>query len=127
MVGRGATRNPWIFKQIEARMSGGAVPEPTLEDRRELILGHFRMVAERESSKYAVHKLRKFTGWYTHGLPHGKKLRQRIQHLPDVSSFFEAVEQFFEEIPIYEADQEERRSAHTIEHSSGNKNSEAAA
>ena len=127
MVGRGATRNPWIFKQIEAQMSGGAVTEPTLDDRRELILGHFRMVAERESSKYAIHKLRKFTGWYTHGLPHGKKLRQRIQHLPDVPSFLEAIEQFFEEIPRYEAEQEERRAAHRKKRAAKEKNSEAAA
>ena len=25
-----------------------------------------------------MHKLRKFTGWYTHGVPHGRELRQRI-------------------------------------------------
>ena len=73
MIGRAATKNPWIFRQIESRMSGGRVPEPTLADRRQLILGHFRMVAAREKERYALHKLRKFTGWYTHGLPHGRK------------------------------------------------------
>ena len=45
MIGRGATKNPWIFLQVAARMSGGRLPEPTLEDRRDLILGHFHMVA----------------------------------------------------------------------------------
>lgn len=103
MIGRGATRNPWLFRQIEARMSGGSVPEPTIEDRRDLILGHFRMVAEREPDKFALHKLRKFTGWYTHGLPHGKKLRQQIQQLPDVESFLAAVESFFDELLALEA------------------------
>src|SRR5262249_54509984 len=42
MIGRGATTNPWIFRQIAARLQGGAWTEPTLEDRRDLILGHFR-------------------------------------------------------------------------------------
>src|SRR5204863_269793 len=70
MIGRGATRNPWIFRQIAARMSGSSFTEPTLADRRDLILDHFRLVAEREPSLNAMHKLRKFTGWYTHGLPH---------------------------------------------------------
>src|SRR5436309_9719106 len=64
MIGRGATRNPWLFRQIAARLSGGATPEPTLADRCDLILGHFRLLAEREASSYAMHKLRKFTGWY---------------------------------------------------------------
>ena len=99
MIGRAATKNPWIFRQIEARaVRRAASPSPTLEDRRDLILGHFRMVAEREPSKLALHKLRKFTGWYTYGLPHGRKLRQRINQLPDVESFLAAVEEFFDEL-----------------------------
>ena len=44
------------------------------------------------------HKLRKFTGWYTHGVPHGRELRQRIQELPDVPSFLAAVEAFFDRL-----------------------------
>jgi len=98
MVGRGATRNPWIFRQIAARLSGGRISQPTLGDRRALILGHFRMVAERESSAFAIHKLRKFTGWYTHGLPNGRRLRQEINQLPDVDSFLAAVESFLDEL-----------------------------
>ena len=98
MVARAATKNPWIFKQIEALMSGGAVPMPTIEDRRDLILQHFRWVSEREESRFALHKLRKFTGWYTHGLPHGRQLRHRINSLPDVPTFLAAVEEFFEEL-----------------------------
>jgi hypothetical protein len=45
-----------------------------------------------------MHKLRKFTGWYTHGVPHGKELRARINELADVSSFLAAVESFFDEL-----------------------------
>ncbi len=98
MIARAATKNPWIFRQIAARLAGDDDAEPTLEDRRAMILGHFRLVAAREPSNYALHKLRKFTGWYTHGLPHGRRLRQRINQLPDVESFLEAVEAFFDDI-----------------------------
>ena len=98
MVGRAATRNPWIFRQIAARLSGGRVEEPTLVDRRNLVLEHFQMVAAREPERFALHKLRKFTGWYTHGLPHGRKLRQQINDLPDVTGFLDAVEEFFDQI-----------------------------
>jgi tRNA-dihydrouridine synthase B len=106
MVGRGATRNPWIFRQIAARMGGLAgtgVTEPTLEERRDLVLGHFRMVAEREPSVYALHKLRKFTGWYTHGLPNGRRLRQDINQIPDVESFLATVEAFFADVLVEKA------------------------
>jgi nifR3 family TIM-barrel protein len=99
MIGRAATKNPWIFRQIEARLSGGRVAEPTLAARRDLVLTHFRLVAEREPSTYALHKLRKFTGWYTHGLPNGRRLRQLINQLADVPTFLAAVEEFFAELP----------------------------
>jgi nifR3 family TIM-barrel protein len=102
MVGRGATRNPWIFQQIASRMEGSPVREASLSDRRDLILDHFRMVAEREHSLFALHKLRKFTGWYTHGLPNGRKLRQAINQIPDVPSFLATVEAFLGEILVEE-------------------------
>jgi len=103
MVGRGATRNPWLFRQIAARLAGSHLSEPTLEDRRDLILEHFRMVVEREHSNYALHKLRKFTGWYTHGLPNGRRLRQEINQIPNVESFLVTVESFLADILIEKA------------------------
>jgi tRNA-dihydrouridine synthase B len=103
MVGRGATKNPWIFRQIAARMAGSRTSEPTLADRRDLILDHFRLVAERENSKFALHKLRKFTGWYTHGLPNGRKLRQEINQIPDVPAFLAVVESFLDDLLIEKA------------------------
>jgi nifR3 family TIM-barrel protein len=107
MIGRGATRNPWIFRQIAARLAGSGldgsqIGEATLADRRNLILDHFRMVAEREDSLFALHKLRKFTGWYTHGLPNGRKLRQAINTIPDVPTFLATVEEFLGEILVEE-------------------------
>src|SRR5262245_33734523 len=103
LVGRAATKNPWIFRQA-ADLAAGRTPEvPSLLARRELILDHFRLVAARESSTFALHKLRKFTGWYTHGVPHGRELRQRIQSLPDVPTFLAAVEEFFDRLPLEQA------------------------
>ncbi|HKV10491.1 MAG TPA: tRNA dihydrouridine synthase DusB [Thermoanaerobaculia bacterium] len=103
MVGRGATKNPWIFRQTAARMAGSQVSEPTLADRRDLILEHFRMVAEREEGTFALHKLRKFTGWYTHGLPNGRKMRHAINQIPDVPTFLATVEAFLDEILVERA------------------------
>ena len=98
MIGRAATKNPWIFRQAADLLAGGAPAAAPLAARRDLILGHLRLVAAREESKWALHKLRKFTGWYTHGVPHGRELRQRINDLADVPAFLDAVESFFEEL-----------------------------
>jgi hypothetical protein len=61
------------------------------------------MVADREASLFALHKLRKFTGWYTHGLQNGRRLRQAINQLPDVATFLSMVEEFLGELLVEEA------------------------
>ena len=98
MVGRGATRNPWLFRQIAARLSGGEVPEPGWQDRRDLILEHFRTVIEREERKMAMFKLKTFTGLYSKGLPDGLRLRRQIHGLPRPESFLDAIERFFDDL-----------------------------
>ncbi len=103
MVGRGATRNPWIFLQIAAHLSAGEIPRPTWQMRRRLILDHFHTVIGREPATKALYKLRTFTGLYSHGLPGGQRLRRQIQSLPDPESFIEAIEVFFDQLEMEEA------------------------
>ena len=78
-------------------MRAGAVPhEPTTEERRDLILYHFALLREREEERDALHKIRTFTGWYTHGLPNGRVLRQKINSLTSVAQFIDEIEGFFQ-------------------------------
>lgn len=103
MIGRGATRNPWIFLQTAALLSRGEIPQPTLEDRRRLILDHFQAVIGREEPTFARFKLCTFTNWYSRGLPGGHRLRKQIQTLPTLESFLEAIDQFFDQLVLEEA------------------------
>jgi len=96
MIGRAAIKNPWIFRQIAAARAGGPCVEPSLADRRDLILHHFALLRAGEEEMQALHKIRTFTGWYTHGLPDGRALRQRINSLRSIEEFVEAVEGFFQ-------------------------------
>jgi tRNA-dihydrouridine synthase B len=103
MIGRAAMHNPWIFRQTAAHLAGEEPPRVTLEDRREMILDHFRMLRDGEEERFALHKIRTFTGWYTHGLPNGKHLRQKISSLATVDAFLNEVESFFASATASEA------------------------
>ncbi len=103
MVGRGATRNPWIFGQIAALLSKGKMPMPTMEDRRHLILDHFRTVIEREDDKMARFKLATFTNWYSHGLAEGLRLRRQIHAMETTQGFLDAIEEHFDTVVLAEA------------------------
>ncbi|MEM7051676.1 MAG: tRNA dihydrouridine synthase DusB [Acidobacteriota bacterium] len=103
MIGRGATRNPWIFRQTACRLAGERWPEPTLAERRRLMLDHFSAVIEREDPVYALHKLRGFTNWYSHGLPEGLSLRRQLSGLDDAPAVMAAVRRHFERIAVEQA------------------------
>jgi nifR3 family TIM-barrel protein len=95
MIGRASMKNPWIYRQAADLLAGRPSYRPTLEDRRRVILEHFAMLLEQEPPHFAIHKLRVFTGWYTHGLPGGAHLRRRIGTLETVAAFVDAVEDYF--------------------------------
>lgn len=91
MIGRGATRNPWIFRQIAARLGSLSGHEPTLAERRDLVLDHFRTLLERETPEEALHKMRSFTRWYTQGLAGGVEARRHIAGIAAPEQFLELI------------------------------------
>jgi tRNA-dihydrouridine synthase B len=95
MIGRASLTNPWIFHQAAALMRGESCVEPTLSARHALMRAHFDEVLRREDDRTALHKLRKFTGWYTHGLPEGRNLRRRLSELASAGEVLGAVEDYF--------------------------------
>jgi nifR3 family TIM-barrel protein len=56
MIGRASMRNPWIYRQAADLMAGREPYRPTLADRREVILGHFRLVMEQEDATFALRR-----------------------------------------------------------------------
>jgi nifR3 family TIM-barrel protein len=97
MIGRASMKNPWIYRQIADLLAGRSPYEPTIFDRHDVIRDHFDMVTAQEAPEFALHKLRTFTGWYTHGLADGKRLRTRISEPTTPQAFLEVVETFFAE------------------------------
>lgn len=95
MIGRGSMLNPWIFRQTADLLAGKTPGLPTLEDRCNLIRSHFNLLKTEEDEKFALHKIRTFTGWYTHGLKNGKTFRQKIHGLTSVDAFLAELEAFF--------------------------------
>jgi nifR3 family TIM-barrel protein len=95
MVGRAALTNPWIFRQAAALLDGRSYGEPTLAERHRLMRDHFEDVVGREDERSALHKLKTFTGWYTHGLPDGRQLRRQLSELASARAVLDAIDAFF--------------------------------
>ena len=94
MIARGSHGDPWIFTQARAALDGLPVPpEPGVEEKFEICLEHARnAIAFEQNPDRAIIDFRKHLGWYTKGLPDGRKLRTELfqsETLEDVERLLE--------------------------------------
>jgi len=94
MVGRAASSNPWIFRQIAEHRAGKQPFQPTEADRHQLMKTYFKMLVENGDGD-AIGKMKQFTTYFTHGIRNGAKLRTAIYHAMDVPQVLDQVDSFF--------------------------------
>ena len=82
MVARGAKGNPWIFREIRQYLETGEVPlRPSVEEIREMILRHGRMLAQYKGETVAMREMRSHMAWYTKGMKHSASIRCEINQV----------------------------------------------
>ncbi len=119
LVGRGALRNPWIFEQAAALVSGRVPREVSSAERGQFLLDYidllmnervgeaegFRHVAPGQPSpapqparghdRWVINKLRALNSWYTKGLDNGSHLRIAINSAESIAHLRAIIEDFF--------------------------------
>ena len=98
MVGRAASSNPWIFRQLEQYLATGAYPQPGEEDRYRIMRRYYAMLVER-GEKDAVGKMKQFATYFSHGVRHGAQLRASIYHAQQAQQILDLVDEFFHAAP----------------------------
>ena len=79
MLGRGALGRPWMYQQtLDYLRTGTYEPEPELEQRKEVILHHARLICAEKGEYVAMKELRKHIAWYYKGLPNAARMRDMI-------------------------------------------------
>jgi nifR3 family TIM-barrel protein len=121
LVGRGALRNPWIFRQAAQALSGTPANAPTMAERGEFLLEYidlllaervnesagFRHVAPGQSleggpppaargrERWVINKLRALNSWYSKGLDGGSQLRMAINSANSIPELRDLIDDFF--------------------------------
>ncbi|HUS08265.1 MAG TPA: tRNA dihydrouridine synthase DusB [Bryobacteraceae bacterium] len=94
MVGRMASSNPWIFRQITEYLSTGTYYKPTEQDRYQVMRTYYSMLHEQDAGD-AIGKMKQFATYFTHGVRNGSRLRAEIYQAQEPARILDLVEAFF--------------------------------
>ncbi|WP_180541630.1 tRNA dihydrouridine synthase DusB [Nevskia soli] len=94
MIGRAASSNPWIFRQIEQYLATGTYDEPSHRDRFDMMRTYYEMLMRRDEDDCAG-KMKQFATYFTHGVRGGSKLRADIYHAHEPERILDIVDAFF--------------------------------
>ena len=96
MIGRAATGNPWIFKEVKQVLKGENLTPPTLSERLLAVRKHIVTSIPYKGERTALLELRRFYAGYFRGTPDFKKYRIRLV----TATNFEIVKQVLAEIEL---------------------------
>ena len=119
LVGRGALRNPWIFRQAADARTDDAPTPISLAQRGHFLLDYLELLlnervgeaegfrhtapgqvpapppAARGRERWVINKLRALGSWYTKGLEGGSHLRVAINSAESIDALREIIDRFF--------------------------------
>ncbi len=94
MIGRAASYNPWIFRQMEEYLRTGSYFVPPDHERYRMMKTYYLMLQEHGETD-AIGKMKQFATYFTHGVRNGSKLRTEIYRSQSILQILEIVDMFF--------------------------------
>ena len=120
LVGRGALRNPWIFKQAADTRATGVTPTISARERGQFLLDYLELLLRervnesagfrhsapgqlvegpqppaRGRERWVINKLRALGSWYTKGLVGGAQLRTGVNSAASINELRTLIDEFF--------------------------------
>ncbi|MDG6347898.1 tRNA dihydrouridine synthase DusB [Luteimonas sp. 8-5] len=97
MVGRAAQGRPWIFREIWHYLSRGELlPEPSLDEVRDILLGHLRDLHAFHGEEAGVRIARKHLGWYAKDRPENHAFRAVVNRAATAAEQLRLTGEYFE-------------------------------
>ena len=95
LIGRGAMQNPWIFRQFADAIAGREIFQPTLDEKKSVLLEFFGMCREEMPEIVALGKMKQLAGQFTKGLVGGAQFRQTLYHSHSADEILENITTYF--------------------------------
>jgi len=95
LIGRGAMQNPWIFRQFADAIAGRGIYEPTLDEKKAVLLEFFGMCREEMPELPALGKMKQLAGQFTKGLVGGAQFRLKLYHSHSAEEILDNITNYF--------------------------------
>lgn len=96
MIGRGGYGNPWLIRDIKARLDERPPsPPPSPADRMEVAFRHLRLHLESFGPRKTLVDMRKHLCWYSRGLAEAANFRAAINHAQSMAEMEDIMTDFF--------------------------------
>ena len=97
MVGRAAQGRPWIFGQVAHYLATGELlPEPTLAEVRDILLGHLEHLHAFYGELAGVRIARKHLGWYAKDRPENMAFRAVVNRAESAEAQLRLTRDYFD-------------------------------
>ena len=97
MLGRGAMRHPWVFREARQLLRTGELPPPpTMVERVELCCRHLRLAERYKGERGALVTMRRHYGGYFRGLPGMSALRAELAATRSTGQLYERLGQLLD-------------------------------
>jgi len=96
MVGRGTYGRPWFIRQVMHYLkTGEQLPDPSLEEQRDVVLRHYDDMLEHYGIDAGVKIARKHISWYSKGLTDSGEFRNRVNRLDNPEAVKAEIRDFY--------------------------------
>ncbi len=96
LIGRGAIRDPWVFRKVEAALAGRPAVVVDLAERERVLLAYYGTLREESrTDKHALGRMKKIARYFADGVPDDDALRQAIFHSTAIDGVFDVVRAHF--------------------------------
>lgn len=103
MIGRGAIKNPWVFREIQHALFGGPPVVVDADEKQRVLLGYFDAVyVGRRTETGALGRWKKIARYFTTGLPHGDIFQRAVLHAQSVPEARARVVAYFDRLRAFE-------------------------
>ena len=101
MIGRGCQGKPWFLRQVMDYFKDGEMgTEPSLQEKRDLILAHYDMIISYYGERKGVPFARKHLAWYINGFDGAAAFRGELNQMKNPDAVRAALSDFFDDLTL---------------------------